>query len=244
VLQLIRTAYVRCIETRGLVTGPYLIEVLLAALGIAVNPPAVIAAILLVASSRRKALAFAGGWVFGLFIVGSIVMVAGDAANQSGGSSLPMLVVKVAVGMTLLGLAVMKWRSHRTSGDKELPGWMSRLSNISAPRAFLAAAMYAALNPKTIALNAAGVVAILGASLAIETEWTALVAFMLVASLSVTAPVVFSVFAPRRSAEVLALAERWLGENSAMVAAAVLLVLGLMVLFSGAEGLAQIYRPA
>jgi hypothetical protein len=227
-----------------LVTGSLLIEVLLASIGIAVNPPAVIAAILLVASSRRKALAFAGGWVFGLFIVGAIVMVAGDAVGQSGASSVPMLVVKVAVGIGLLGLAGMKWRSHRTSGDKELPGWMSRLYNISAPRAFLAATLYAALNPKTIAFNAAGVVTILGASLAVATEWAALVAFVLLASSSVTVPVVFSLFAPRRSEEVLALAERWLGDYSALVAAAVLLVLGLMVLYSGAEGLAQIYRPA
>jgi threonine/homoserine/homoserine lactone efflux protein len=226
------------------VTGPLLIEILLAALGIAVNPPAVIAAIILVASSRRKALAFAGGWVFGLFIVGSIVMLAGEAVGQSGESSVTMLVVKVAVGIALLVLAGMKWRSYRTAGDKELPGWMTRLYNISAPRAFLAAAMYAALNPKTIAFNAAGVVTILGASLAVESEWAALVAFILVASLSVTAPVAFAVFAPRRSADVLALAERWLGDNSAVVAAAVLLVLGLMVLYSGVEGLAQIYRPA
>jgi len=226
------------------VTGPLLIEILLASLGIAVNPPAVIAAILLVASSRGKALAFAAGWVFGLFIVGLIVMLAGDAFGQPGGSSVPMLVVKIAVGITLVVLAGMKWRSHRASGDKELPGWMSRLYNISAPRAFLAAAMYAALNPKTIAFNAAGVVTILGASLAVASEWFALVAFVLLASLSVTAPVVFSVLAPRRSAEVLALAERWLGDNSALVAAAVLLVLGLMVLYSGIEGLAQIYLPA
>jgi hypothetical protein len=76
-----------------LVTEPLFIEVLLAALGIAVNPPAVIAAILLVASSERKALAFAGGWAFGLFIVGSIVMAAGDAFGQSGGSSVPILVL-------------------------------------------------------------------------------------------------------------------------------------------------------
>jgi len=125
-----------------------------------------------------------------------------------------------------------------------MPGWMSRLYDVSASRAFLVAAMYAALNPKTIAFNVAGVVTILGASLAVETEWAALLAFVLLASLSVTAPVASSVFAPRRSADVLALAERWLVDNSAMVAAAVLLVLGLMILYSGADGLAQIYRPA
>jgi len=226
------------------VTGPILIEVFLAALAIAVNPPAVIAAILLVASSRGRGLAFGGGWVFGLFIVGSILMVAGDAVGQSGGSSVPMLALKVALGITLLVLAGMKWRSHRTSGEKELPGWMSRLYDLSAPRAFLAAAMYAALNPKTIAFNATGVVTILGASLEVKAEWATLVAFVLLASMSVTVPVAFSLLAPRRSAAVLALAQRWLADNSAVVAAVVLLVLGLMVLYSGVEGLAQIYRPA
>ena len=225
-------------------TGPILIEVFLAALAIAVNPPAVIAAILLVASSRGKGLAFGSGWVFGLFMVGSILMVAGDAVGQSGGSYVPMLALKVALGITLLVLAGMKWRSHRTSGDKELPGWMSRLYDLSAPRAFLAAAMYAALNPKTIAFNAAGVVTILGASLEVKMEWATLVAFVLLASMSVTVPVAFSLLAPRRAAAVLALAQRWLADNSAVVAAVVLLVLGLMVLYSGVEGLAQIYRPA
>jgi len=44
------------------VAGPLVIEILPAAVGIAINPPAVIAAILLVAASRRKGLAFAGGY--------------------------------------------------------------------------------------------------------------------------------------------------------------------------------------
>ena len=141
-----------------MMAGPLVIELLLAAAGIAINPPAVIAAILLIASSRRKAIAFAGGWVVGLLIVGCIVMVVGDAVEQPGGASVPMLMAKAVVGIALLGLAVTKWRSYRrSSGDKELPGWMSRLYNISAPRAFIAAAAFAALNPKTIAFNAAGV---------------------------------------------------------------------------------------
>jgi hypothetical protein len=225
--------------------GPLVIEFLLAAAGIAINPPAVIAAILLVASSRRKALAFAGGWVFGLLIVGCVVMVAGEAVEQPRGASVPMLVAKVMLGIALLGLAVTKWRSHRRSlGDKELPGWMSRLYDISAPRAFLAAAAFAALNPKTIAFNAAGVLAILTASFRVKTEWAALFVFVWLSSLSVTVPVIGAVLLPRRSAWVLAIAQRWLRDNSSLVAAAVLLVLGLMVLYTGAEGLVQIYRSA
>jgi threonine/homoserine/homoserine lactone efflux protein len=221
-----------------MVLGPVVIELLLAAVGIAINPPAVIAAILLVASSKRKALAFAGGWLLGLLVVGGIVMAVGETAEKQGDPAVVMLVIKVVVGVALLWLAAVKWRKHRSaSGDKELPGWMSKLSEISAPRAFIAAAAYASLNPKTIAFNAAGVLAILDAPFRVEAEWTALVVFALVASLSVTAPVIFAVLAPRRSAGALAFAERWLGENSSAVAAAVLLVLGLMVLYGGVDGL-------
>ncbi len=228
-----------------MVAGPLVIEILLAAVGVTVNPPAVIAAILLVASSRSKALAFAGGWVLGLLLVACVVMVAGDATEQPGGASAPMLVAKAVIGIALLGLAAAKWRSHRrASGDKELPGWMRRLHDISAPRAFVAALAYAALNPKTIAFIAAGVLAILAASFSTQTEWAALVVFVLLSSSSVTAPVVGAVLFPRRSAGALAFAERWLGDNGSVVGAAVLLILGLLVLYSGVDGLLQIYRSA
>ena len=223
----------------------FIAEFLLAALGIAVNPPAAIAAIILASASRRKALAFAAGWTIGLLAVGSVVMLVGDTVGSSGGTSLPVLVAKVAVGIALLWLAVAKWRSYRTAtGDKELPGWMQRLHDVPAPRAFLAAFAYASLNPKTIAFNAAGVLAILGASLGVRWEWAALVVLVVLSSMTVTVPVALAVLAPRRSAQVLAFANRWLGDNSAAVAAAVLLVLGLMVLYSGAEGLVLLYTSA
>jgi hypothetical protein len=228
-----------------IVAGPHVIEILLAAVGIAMNPPAVIAAILLVTASRRKAIAFACGWVVGLLIVGCVVMIVGDVVDQPFGASVPIFVAKAVVGISLLGMAASKWLSHRrSSGDKELPRWMSWLYDLSAPSAFLAAAAFAALNPKTIAFNAAGVFAILAASFRTETEWTALVVFVVLSSLSVTAPVIIAVLFPRRSSGVLALAESWLGDNSSVVAATVLLVLGLMVLYSGAEGLVQFYRSA
>ena len=225
--------------------GLFILELLLAALGIAVNPPAVIASIVLASASRRRALAFAAGWTVGLLAVGSILMLVGDAAQPSGGTSLPVLVAKVMVGLVLLWLSGAKWRSYRTSAvDKELPGWMKRLHEVSAPRAFMAAAAYASLNPKTIAFNAAGVLTILGASLGVRWEWTALAVFVLLAGMTVTVPVAAAVLAPRRSTRVLALANRWLGQNSSAVAAAVLLVLGLMVLYSGAEGLVPLFRFA
>lgn len=225
--------------------GPFVIEFLLASLGIAINPPAVIASILLVSSSRRKALAFAGGWMVGLLAIGLAVMLVGDAAERTGETAVWALVAKVAVGIALLWLGIAKWRGYRTSsGDREAPGWMQRLQDISVPRAFLVAFAYASLNPKTIAFGAAGVLAILEASLGATMEWIALGVFVILSSLTVTGPIALAVLVPRRSTRALAVASRWLGDHGQAVGAAVLFVLGLIVLSSGAEGLVQLYRSA
>ena len=177
-------------------TAPLLIEFLLAALGIAVNPPAVIAAILLVASSRRKA---------------SPLRVAGSSdcswldrlhGRQRHSWSIRRVMCHCLWSSRgrhhLLGLAGMKWRSHRTAGDKELPGWMSRLYSIGPARLPGGGHVCGGSTPRRSRSTPQGRDN-LGASLAVETEWAALVAFVLLASLSVTAPVAFSVFAPRRS---------------------------------------------
>ncbi|MDY0087507.1 MAG: GAP family protein [Coriobacteriia bacterium] len=218
--------------------GSFVIESLLAALGIAINPPAVIASILLASISRRKALAFAAGWVTGLFLVGLVVVLVGEAIELAGVTSVWVLVAKVAIGVTLLWLGTAKWRSYRTvSGDKGSPVWMRRLHGISAARAFLLAVAYASLNPKTVAFGAAGVVAILGASLGATTTGILLGMFIVLSSLTVTAPVAFAVLAPQRSTQALASGERWLGDHGRAVGAVVLLVLGVVVLYSGTEGL-------
>ncbi len=225
--------------------GTFVVESLLAALGIAINPPAVIAAILLASVSRRKALAFAAGWTAGLLLIGLVVAFVGEAIELAGMTSVWVLVAKVVIGVTLLWLGVAKWRSYRTvSGDEESPGWMRWLQDIPAPRAVLVAVAYASLNPKTVAFGAAGVVAILGASLGAATTWVALGLFVALSSLTVTVPIAFAVFFPHRSTQPLASAERWLGDHGRAVGAVVLLVLGAVVLYSGAQGLAQVFGSA
>jgi hypothetical protein len=83
---------------------------------------------------------------------------------------------------------------------------------MSSRRAFLAAAAYASFNPKTLA-------------------------FVVLASLTVTGPVAFAVIAPHRSADSLTAARLWLGDNGSMVTAA---VLGVVLLYSAITGLLQL----
>ncbi len=210
----------------------------MAAAGIAFNPPAVIAAIVLASSSRPKALAFAGGWLVGLLVIGSAALLVGDVSELLGGPTMLALVAKLILGAALVIWATVKWRKRsQSSGADEVPGWMSSLTGLSSPRAFVVAAAYASLNPKSLAFVVAGVLTILGASLGMAAEWVMLLLFVVIASLSVTAPVALTVLAPRRFAGPLASAELWLSRNASTITAAILGVLGALLLYSAAEGL-------
>ena len=93
-------------------TGPLIVELLLAAAGVAFNPPAIIASIVLASSSRRKAMAFAGGWLAGLLLIGSVVMLVGDVSELLGGPSMLALVAKLVLGAVLVIWALAKWRKQ------------------------------------------------------------------------------------------------------------------------------------
>ena len=99
----------------ALLTGPLIIELLLAAAGVAFNPPAIIASIVLASSSRPKAMAFAGGWLAGLLVIGSVVMLVGDVSELLGGPSTLVLVAKLVLGAVLFIWALAKWRKQSTS---------------------------------------------------------------------------------------------------------------------------------
>ncbi len=118
----------------ALLTGPLSIELLLAAAGVAFNPPAIIASIVLASSSRQKAMAFAGGWLAGLLAIGSVVMLIGDVNELLGGPSTPALAAKLVLGAVLVIWALVKWRKQSTSSAAdEMPRWMRSLCR-STPR--------------------------------------------------------------------------------------------------------------
>lgn len=66
--------------------GLPLVELLPAALGIALNPPAVVRAILMLSSAhpKRNGLAFLTGWMAGLFLVGAALLVLGILLAMAG----------------------------------------------------------------------------------------------------------------------------------------------------------------
>ena len=220
-----------------------LTELLPAAVGIALNPPAVVAMILMLSSPhpKRNAISFLLGWMAGLFLAGAIVLIAGDLISMLEASSKAALIAKLLLGLLLLFFAFRQWRTHRTATDEEeMPRWMRSMAEFSGPKAFTTAAIFSGLNPKTLALNIAGVMLIVEAPLSVSMEWVALGAFVVLSSVTVALPVIYYLIAPERSKPALEASKRWLIANNTAVIATVLLILGIMLVAAGVKGLATL----
>jgi hypothetical protein len=220
--------------------GLALTELVPIAIGIAMNPPAVVAVILMLSSAHplRNAGPFVAGWMSGLFGVGGLVLLVGDVTQLWDVPTVVSSAIKLALGGLLLILALTQWRKHRSSaGDKEMPGWMQSLASMSGFKAFGAAAAFAAFNPKSLALNVAGVLVIADAPLTVAAEWLALAFFVALSSVTVAAPLLYYLVASERSDRVLESSKQWLIANNGAVTAIVLLVLGVMLAAGGAQAL-------
>jgi hypothetical protein len=213
-------------------------ELLPSAVGVAISPIPIIAAVLMLMSARARqtAPAFAAGWLAGLVVVGAIVLLVANPADVSGGGSGSTVVgwVKVVLGLLFLVMAAGQWRRRPRAGDQAaMPGWMRAIDTMPAGRAFALAAALAAVNPKNLALTLAGALSIAQAGLSTGQSVVALAVFVVVAGCSVAGPVVGYLLFRERVEQPLLHAKDWLARENATVMFVVLLVLGVVVLGKG-----------
>jgi hypothetical protein len=101
------------------------------ALGVAVSPIPIIAVILMLLSPRARTNGpvFLVGWVAGLAAVSIVITsLSGDAGvGSGGGGSTVGALIKILLGLLLVGLAVHDFRNRPRPGQQPtLPGWMRR----------------------------------------------------------------------------------------------------------------------
>lgn len=206
-------------------------EVLPMALGIAISPIPIIAAVLMLMApkARTASLAFAAGWIIGIttvvtaFVLVASTLVGGEDKSQS----TVVGVVKLLLGLGLLFLAVRQWRSRPEPGvEAKLPVWMEAVDSMGPGRAAGLAFLLAALNPKNLLLSAAAGLAIGGG----EQQVLTVVIFVLLAGISVVGPVVAYLVASERMKPALVSLRAWLVQNNATVMTALMAVLGTVVI--------------
>ena len=219
-------------------TGGAIGDVLPAAVAVALSPLPICATILLLIGARGRAAAGAlvVGWILGLLVVGTIVIVVlGDAATTDAGATSDGIGwAKVALGALLLVLAVRNWRQRPRPGhEPSTPKWMTTLDDLGAAKAFGAGVALAAVNPKNLVLTLAASASIASADVGGGAQAVALVVFVVVATIGVAAPFAVALAGGAQVQARLESGRTWLVANNHTVLAVVLVVLGAKVLGDG-----------
>src|SRR4051794_17240611 len=123
--------------------------------GVALSPVPIIAVVLMLATPRGRVNgpAFLAGWVVGLAVVGAVVLVIasrGDA-GEAGAPADWVSVLKLVLGVLLLGLAVRQWRG-RPRGDQRpgLPAGGKTVGTVPPPKGARLAPAPAAGKPEKL----------------------------------------------------------------------------------------------
>ncbi len=209
--------------------------ILAPAVGVAISPVPIIAVILMLFSKRSTAnsLAFLSGWVLGLLGAGLIVLALG-LTDSGGAPSTTSGVVKIAIGVLFIILGIRQWRGRpKDAAEAKPPGWMEAIDDFSSAKSFGIGVLLSAINPKNLGLTIAAAASITAAGLSSADEVIVLGVFVLIASLTIAAPVALNLALGARAEATLNEMKVWLVANNATVMSVLFLVLGAKVLGDG-----------
>ena len=217
-------------------------EMLPLAIGIAISPLPIIAIILMLITpqARSNGLAFLGGWVLGLAVVGTIVLIVANTAGiaTSSGPSRTVSIIKLVLGLLLLVVAWRQFRKRPKPGEEvPLPKWMRALDSFTPTRSLAVGALLSGVNPKNLILNATAAAGIAATGLAGAQQAVVLIVLIIVGSLGVMTPVVVYFAMGDKAAPVLGAWKTWLAANNATVMMVLFLVFGVTLIGKGISGL-------
>jgi threonine/homoserine/homoserine lactone efflux protein len=212
-------------------------EILPLAIGIAISPVPIIAAILMLLSPRAKgtSVGFLIGWLAGIIVAVVLFTLLSTVIPQdTGGSSQVSGIIKIILGLLLLFLAIKQWRTRPAEGEHaSMPKWMSAIDSMSAGKAMGLGFLLAAVNPKNLLMAISAGVIVGGAGLTVGQTTVVIIGFVLLAASTVLIPVVGYLIASARLAGPLDKLRVWLVDNNAVIMAVLLLVIGVSVIGKG-----------
>ena len=211
-------------------------DILPLAIGVAISPIPIIAAILMLfsANAGRTSAGFLIGWVAGIVVATGLFTA---LAGSLGGSDQPTggeLDQDRAGRPAADGGPAPVAGPARRARPAEVDGRHRSDGLRAGARARLRAA---AIDPKNLLMAVAAGVAIGSGGLGVGGDVVAVVIFTVIAAATVAVPVIAYAVAKERMREPLAKAKGWLEENNATVMAVLLLVIGVTLIGKGLGGL-------
>jgi hypothetical protein len=179
--------------------------------------------------ARSTGPAFAVGWLAGLTIVGSVVLLlaSGNSAETDGSPATWTTVAQFALGVLFLMMALRAWRGRPRDGQEAaMPQWMQAIDAFGARKALGVGVLLSGVNPKNLALTLAAATAIAATGIPGREQAVALAVFVLLGSLTILAPVGIYFALGVRATEILDGLKAWMAAHNAAIMAVLLLVLG------------------
>jgi threonine/homoserine/homoserine lactone efflux protein len=204
----------------------------------------IIAVVLMLSTptGRVNGPAFLAGWIIGIAVLGTIVLVVagGASASKHGAPATWVSILKLVLGALLLGLAVKQWRG-RPRGDSEpaLPGWMKAVDRFTPGRSVAMGVALSAINPKNLILVVGGAAAIAQTGASTSSQAVAIAVFIVIATLGVAAPIVIYFATGDRATKILADLHDWLARENATIMAVICLIIGAKLIGDAISALAS-----
>lgn len=212
-------------------------ELLPFAVGVALSPVPIIAVILMLGTPRARTNgpAFAIGWVLGLVVVSSIVLVvAGGADNPDSAASAGIEWGRLLLGVLFLVLAVKQWKQRPHKGAAPvMPKWMAVIDTFRPAKSLGLGAALSGVNPKNLALAVAAAATIAQAGLDGGESAVAVAVFVVLGSITVVGPVILFVASPARAGPPLGSIKEFMADHNAVILMVIFLVLGAKLFGSG-----------
>ena len=212
-------------------------DVWLLAVGIAASPFPIVPAILLLFTARPlvTSSSFLAGWAAGIGVATTAFVVLAEVIDTREDTLTWVSWTRVALGSVLIGFAVQRWLTRRQT--KPAPGWMAAIQIAGPTKAVRLGLVLSAANPKILALTAAAGLSIGSSGNSAGEVILLVVAFIVVASSTVAAPMLLRLTLGERVLRPLTVARDWLQVNNAGVMAIVFAVIGVVVLTEGISAL-------
>lgn len=216
-------------------------DLLSAAAAVALSPIPVIAVVIVLGTSRARVSGpvFALGWVVGLAAVSATaVLLLADADDPGSHTATGVSWGEVGVGLLFLGMAAKQWRRRPEPGKaSEMPKWMATLGSVTPARATALGLALSAANPKNLALTLAAAASIAEAGLDGTDTALAVVAFVVIGSITVAGSVLLYLIDPDRAARPLGRIKQFMSAYNAVIMTVILLLLGAKLLGNGLGGI-------
>jgi hypothetical protein len=211
------------------------------AVGVAISPVPIIAVILMLVTpkARVNGPAFLVGWLLGLAVIGTIVLVfAGSSnANDGGEPATWVSVLKLVLGILLVLVAAKQWRG-RPHGDEEpsAPKWMGAIDSFTPPKALGAGAVLAGANPKNLLLSVGAAAAIAQTGISGGEQAVAYAVFALIGTIGVATPIVIFFALGDKAGTTLERLKAWMAHNNGVIMAVLCLIIGAKLIGDAISG--------